>query len=897
VTTTTAGPVWHTLSAEAVLSTEEVDRDEGLSSAEVASRAEEHGPNTLATGKVEPRWRAFLRQYADPMQIVLMVAGVASFYPLKQLGTGLLLIVLTLLNAVLGLRQEGKAAAAVAALQKMMIIKAKVRRDGRLTEVPAEDLVPGDVVSLDAGDVVPADGRLLRTATLEIAESALTGESLPVSKGTAVVEAADTPLGDRTDMVYMNTNVTRGAGEFVVTATGMATEVGHISGMLQAGKAAKTPLTRQLDRLTQQILWIAVVALVVSMAINLARGNTFTAVFNAAVAFSISAIPTGLPAVVTTILSWGTQGLARAGAIMKQLRSTETLGSTSAINSDKTGTLTLNQMTAVRMAVVGRRYTVEGTGYSPHGHITRVAGHTEIPLDAFLMPMVLASDAVIRDGELIGDPTEGALVALAAKGGVDATATRQAYPRIAELPFDAAYKLMATFHRMTDESGVDVVRCFVKGAPDQLLARAATVHDADTGPVPLDGEARQRYLAENQSLGEQGLRVMATARKDLDPATFDPGADLLPLVEDLELLALIGIVDPPRPTAKASIATAKAAGIRIRMITGDHAVTAAAIARQLGIDGDVLTGAEFGAMSDDEALNRIGGIGVIARVTPEHKVRLVELLRRQGHIVAMTGDGVNDAPALKKADIGVAMGITGTEVTKEAAVMILTDDNFSTIVKAVELGRGLYDNLVKYVRYQMGTLFGFILSFVGASIFNILGGIPFLPLQTLWVNFTVGVIQSVGLGYGKPAAGLMQRNPRNPHQPILPRGLFVRLITVGLIMTIGTLGVISWAQQEHGDTVAHTMGLVTFSLFNLFFSITTKDETKTAFTLDTFADKPFAVATAISLATIILATTFNPLEALLKTNPLTLAQWLACMAVAVSIVVVSEIRKAILRRR
>ena len=311
--------------------------------------------------------------------------------------------------------------------------------------------------------------------------------------------------------------------------------------------------------------------------------------------------------------------------------------------------------------------------------------------------MVLASDAVLNGGELIGDPTEGALVALAAKGGVDATSTRQAYPRIAELPFDAAYKLMATFHRMRDEAGRDVVRCYVKGAPDQLLARAATVFDADAGPVAADGRFRELYQAENQRLGEQGLRVLATARKDLDPAAFDPAADLLPLVADLELLALVGIVDPPRPTAKASIATARSAGIKVRMITGDHAVTASAIAGQLGIDGRVITGAEFGAMSDDEVLSGIDEIGVIARVTPEHKVRLVDLLKRQGRIVAMIGDGVNDAPALKRADIGIAMGITGTEVTKEAAVMVLTDDNFSTIVKAVELGRGLYDNLVNGV--------------------------------------------------------------------------------------------------------------------------------------------------------------------------------------------------------
>jgi len=548
------------------------------------------------------------------------------------------------------------------------------------------------------------------------------------------------------------------------------------------------------------------------------------------------------------------------------------------------------------MAVVGRRYAIEGRGYSTEGQITRVAGQTEIPLDQVLLPMVLASDAVLGDGELIGDPTEGALVALAAKGGVDAASTRRAYPRIAELPFDAAYKLMATFHKMTSESGAEVVRCFVKGAPDQLLARAATVFDADAGPVPADGEFRELYLAENQRLGGQGLRVLATARKDFDPATFDPGADLLPLVSGLEMLALVGIVDPPRPTAKAAIATAKAAGIRVRMITGDHAVTAAAIAGQLGIDGKVITGAEFGAMTDDEALGAIDEIGVIARVTPEHKVRLVDMLKKRGQIVAMTGDGVNDAPALKRADIGIAMGITGTEVTKEAAVMILTDDNFSTIVKAVELGRGLYDNLVKYIRFQMGCLFGFIISFLGASIFNIAGGVPFLPLQTLWINFTTLLFQAIGLGYGKPAEGLMDRKPRRPDQPILPRALMVWLIIVGLVMGVGTLGVISWAEQAHTRPIAHTMGVVTFSLFALFFSIATKDERRTVFSLDTFSDKTFNIATGVSVLTLILATVFGPFEAFLKTTSLDLAQWLICTGVALSIIVVSEIRKAIRRR-
>ena len=889
------GLAWHTLSTDQVLQSEGVDGQRGLSSAEVAARARRSGPNELAAGKAEPRWHAFLRQYSDPMQIVLLAAGIGSLYPLKQLGTGVLLILLTLFNAVEGLQQEGKAAAAVAALQKTMIIKARVRRDGQLADIPAEQLVPGDIVSIEAGDVVPADGRLLNAATLEIDESALTGESLPASKGTELVKGTDTPLGDRADMVYMNTNVTRGAGEFVVTATGMATEVGHISGMLAEEQDVKTPLARQMDRLSGQILVVAGIALVVSMALNLARGQTFIAVFNAAVAFAIAAIPVGLPTVVTTILAWGTQQLAKAGAIMKRLASTETLGSTSAINSDKTGTLTLNQMTAVAMVAAGRRYAIEGKGYSTAGRITRVAGEADIGLDEFLMPMVLASDAVVRDGELIGDPTEGALVVLAAKGGIDAVSTRERYPRIAELPFDAAYKLMATFHTMKDASGHEVIRCFVKGAPDQLLARAATVVDADAGPAPADGEFRQRYLAENQRLGEQGLRVMATARKDFDPAAFDPRADLLPLVTGLELLAMVGIVDPPRPTAKASIATAKKAGIRVRMITGDHAVTAAAVAGQLGIDGAVLTGAQFGGMSDQEALSKIEDVGVIARVSPEHKVRLVDVLRKQGQIVAMTGDGVNDAPAVKKADIGIAMG-TGTEVTQEAAVMILTDDNFSTIIKAVELGRGLYDNLARYIRFQMGGLFGYIATFLGASIFNIAEGIPLLPLQTLWVSFTMLSIQSVGLGYSKPAAGLMDRPPLPPSRPILTRGILAWLAFVGLLMAIGTLSVISWADQAHGLAVARTTGMVTFALFTLFFSIESKDERDSAFSLDTFSDKTFRITTGGSFVLLVLSTVLGIFHTVMKTVTLDVRQWLICTAAALSVVAVAEIRKAILRR-
>src|SRR4051794_27176441 len=523
----TTAPTWHLLTAERAVHELDVQPEEGLSTGEAAQRLQRYGPNRFAEAKTEPRWRAFLRQYRDPMQIVLLGAGIISIYPVKQPGTGIMILLLTLLNAVLGLNQEGKAAAAVAALQKMMIVKARVRRDGALAQLPAEQLVPGDVVAIEAGDVVPADGRLLAAATLEVAEAALTGESLPVGKGTEPVEAVDAALGDRSDMVYMNTNVTRGAGEFLVTSTGMGTEVGHISGMLQHQDESKSPLTVQLEKLTKQLVTIAGLALVASVALNMLRGQSFTEVFTVAVAFAIAAIPTGLPAVVTTILARGTRLLADANAIVKRLRSTETLGATSAICSDKTGTLTLNQMTAIELTIPGRRYKVSGSGYSTEGQIKHAGGEPPVPLEPFMFPLALACDAVLTEtGEMIGDPTEGALVVLAEKGGLDLELTRKRYPRVAELPFDTAYKLMATFHRMIDEAGHDVIRCFVKGAPDQLLARASLHLDPTLTPSVVDEEFTARYLEENERLAKQGLRVIATARRDFDPAGFDPDEDL-----------------------------------------------------------------------------------------------------------------------------------------------------------------------------------------------------------------------------------------------------------------------------------------------------------------------------------------------------------------------------------
>jgi Ca2+-transporting ATPase len=892
---TTAGPAWHTLSVSDALQHEEVDLSKGLSQAEAESRLQKFGPNAFAAAKKEPGWRAFLRQFRDPMQIVLLVAGAVSWIAIHQPGTAIVLFGLAIFNAVLALRQEGKAEASVTALQQMLLVKTRVRRGGEPLQIPADQVVPGDIVLVEAGDRVPADGRLISAATLEIDESALTGESAPVPKETAPVSKVDTPLGDRVDMAYMNTNVTRGSGEILVTATGMSTEVGHISGMLQATVLEETPLTKQLNTLTGQIIVIAGIALAISIAIGYARGVPIDTLFLTGVAFAIAAIPTGLPAVVTLLLATGTTALAAVGAIVKRLRAVETLGATSAINSDKTGTLTLNQMTAAEMATFGQRYTVTGSGYGTDGQIMRVGGQPNPDLEPYLLPMALASDAVAKDGALVGDPTEGALVVLAAKGGIDAQTTRQEYPRVATLPFDAAYKLMATFHRMKDESGRDVIRCFVKGAPDQLLARATLGLGADQRLLPVD-EIREKYLGYNESLGKQGLRVMAIARKDFAPASFDANADLLPLISDLTLLALVGIVDPPRPEAKAAIAKAQAAGIRVRMITGDHAVTAAAIASQLGIPGRAITGAEFGALSDEEALRQIGEIGVIARVAPEDKVRLVKILKKAGNIVAMTGDGVNDAPALKTADIGVAMGITGTDVSKEAAVMILTDDNFATIIRAVEQGRALYGNLTKFIHFQMGTLFGFILTFLGAALFNILGGIPFLPLQTLWINFTVTAFEAIGLGMGAPEPGLMEKPPRPANDQIMPLRLGARLAGVGFVRAAVTLAVMAYVAGSQGDVVARSMGLTVFSLAAIFAALETNDELGSVFSRKTIENTKLMQLSGLSLLATFIVVQFDFMQRIFDTAALSANQWLICLALASVVLWVMEIMK-IFRRR
>ncbi|MGH9259116.1 MAG: cation-translocating P-type ATPase, partial [Acidimicrobiales bacterium] len=649
-----------------------------------------------------------------------------------------------------------------------------------------------------------------------------------------------------------------------------------------------------LTRVLGIIAWTAVAFIVV---VGLFRDMPIEDVLLLGTAMAISAIPTGLPTFVQAMLSYGAKQLAEAKAVVKNLTDVETLGATSAINTDKTGTLTMNQMMVSTIYSAGSWFTVDGEGYRKSGAIRSVAGKPVPDFTRLAYGLVLDSDATVSDdGAVVGDPTEAALVVLAAKLGVDADQTRRAYPRLAEVPFDSEYKFMATFHEMEDR-GRQVVRCFVKGAPDVLLARSTHYLDEDGSSLPpLGDEAHDRVLAENDRMAGEGHRVLAVARRHFDPASFDRRGDLLALISDLELLALVGIVDPPRKEAKDAISLCKDAGIRVRMITGDHATTAGAIAGQLGIEGRALTGAEFAALGDDELHAQVGDIGVVARVAPEDKVRLVSILKEQGNIVAMTGDGVNDAPALARADIGVAMGITGTEVTKDAAEMILTDDNFATIVTAVEGGRGLYDNLMKYIRVQMIMLAGFILTFVGAGIFTIADGTPLLPLQILWINFAVDVLLAVGLGFDAPTPGLMQRRPRSPDEPVIARDLGVRLGVAGLLIAIGTLAVVSWGEDRYGLAVATTMGLVTTSLLHVAAALEWRDPRESVFRRETVANGRFNLLMLAAIALTLLVTTVPLLQRIFDTADLGGHQWRACLVAVAAYVALTEVGKFVLRR-
>ncbi|MPZ78904.1 MAG: HAD-IC family P-type ATPase [Actinophytocola sp.] len=899
-TETTPTP-WHALPADAAAREFEVDPRLGLSTAQAAGRMRQHGANRLDDAPREPPWRAFLRQFQDLLILLLLAAAVVSLAVTREWETPAVIALVVLLNATIGFVQESRAEASRDALRRMLGTTATVRRDRRIVRLDAAELVPGDVIVVEAGDRIPADGRLLSTASLELQESSLTGEAQPVGKSAAADVDEAAPLGDRATAVFMNTMVTRGRGEAVVTATGMATEIGRIAGMLHEAKAGPTPLQRQIDSLGRTLAAVAGAVIVVVFVLGIVRGQDFGPLFVSAVSLAVAAIPEGLPAVVAFTLAMGAGRLARRGAIVKRLASVETLGSTSQICTDKTGTLTLNQMTAREILLAGRRFTVSGQGYTTDGRIRTTDGSgPPATLNDALIAVALCSDVVLRDGEVIGDPTEGALVVLAEKGGIDVAALRKERPRVLEIPFDADHKFMATFHRWTDSRGRDVIRCFVKGAPDVLSARADR-YLGDEAILPFDDAARRRYEQANATLAEQGMRVIAVGVEDVPVDGFDTTGDPKDLLDRVVVVALVGIVDPPRPQARQAIAQCRDAGVRVRMITGDHAVTAAAIAGELGIPGAAVSGADLDRVDDADLARRLDDIGVIARVSPAHKIRIVTALQARGDVVAMTGDGVNDAPALRKADIGVAMGVTGTEVTKDAATMILTDDNFATIVGAVREGRGIYDNIVKFTRFQVSTAFGFVLTFLIASMTGLAGGAPFTALQILFVNLVMDGPPAMSLGVDPVSPDAMRRPPRPAGERILTRQRLVRIVLAGLVMAAGTLAVLLWAPgpEPHlgTPTVAGTMAFVTFVFFQVFNLLNVRDGTRSIVSRETLHNPSAFLATAVVTVLLTFAVEMDALHRFFTTTDLTSGQWLTCAAVGSTILWIGELVKIVLRAR
>src|SRR5580704_12545040 len=694
---------WYTLSADDAAAQLGVAPDRGLDTEQAARLLAEYGPNELPTEPPPSVWVVGRAQLANPMNSMLLIVCGASF-AIAQWATAVVLLGLVVFNVVMGTSQELKARASVEALAQLQVPRARVRRSGQVEELESTGLVPGDIVLLEAGDVVPADGRILTSATLEVQEASLTGESAPISKDRIALPEGETALGDRTNMVFQNTQVTRGAATFVVTATGLATEMGKIAGLVTATKRSRSPLQRELDGMTKVFGTIAFAAVAVIAIFGIVRGQDSTTLVLLCISTAIASIPTGLPTFVQAMLSSGAQRLVEAKAVVKSLSDVETLGGTTVINSDKTGTLTLNAMTATTMLAGGDWFKIEGPGYQKTGAILGVAGGEEPDFHRLALGLTLCTDATVADdGSIIGDPTEAAFVVLAAKMGADAAETREALSRRAEVPFDSEYKFMATFHDCPEWLAGGILQQphfeSVKGAPDVVVQRCgrALWHGQQ---VPM-ATVREEILAANRQLSERGLRVLAFAARDLDDGAMSAAlADPMAAVTDLVLVALVGIVDPLRAEAKRAVHTALDAGIDVRMITGDHTVTARAIADELGLGPGVITGTELQHLTDDDVLARLPRLHVFGRVAPEDKLRLAKLMQQAGHVVAMTGDAVNDAAALKQADIGVAMG-SGSEVTQQAAKIVLTDDNFATLVCAVDLGRDIYRRITSYVRLQL----------------------------------------------------------------------------------------------------------------------------------------------------------------------------------------------------
>jgi Ca2+-transporting ATPase len=859
-------------------------REDGLTHPEAAARLAAHGPNRLAAPPRRSAWRRFADQFRSVLVGLLAAAAVVAWL-LGDVQDPIVIGVVLVLNAGLGFVQEGRAERAMRALAGMVVARARVRRDGAVHEIPATEVVPGDVVLLEAGDRVPADGRVLLAASLAVDESMLTGESVPAPKSTEPV-ASDAPLAERSDALFMNTVVVRGRAELLVTATGMATEIGRIAGLLADEQDRSTPLDRQLHRVGTRLAMVAAVAVAVVFTLELVRGDSFSDALLESVALAVAAVPEGLPAVVTLTLALGVRRLAAHNAIVKRLSSVETLGSTTVICSDKTGTLTLNEMTSTEIVQGDRVYRVHGRGYdATAGGIEGI--ETAPPaLRAALEVAVLCNDAVVRDAKLIGDPTEGALVVLAEKGGVPVDHVRADRSRRAELPFDSAAKFMATRHPFDERN--DIVG--VKGAPEIVLDRCREIVRGDGSVAPLDAAARDAVAAHQQALAAEGRRVLAVASRVV-PA--DSPLATLPAVDDLRLDALVAIVDPPREEAREAIARCGHAGIAVKMITGDHADTATAVARELGLAGRTVTGADLDAMSDEDLDAEIDDIGVCARVSPEHKVRIVRALRDRGHVVAMTGDGVNDAAALRAADIGVAMGITGTEVTKEAADLVLTDDDFGTIVRAVRHGRSIYDNIVTFVRFQLATNVAAILTIVGAGLLGLPS--PFTPLQVLFVNLIADGPPAMALALDPPQPGVMHRRPHGLGAPILSASRLVRLLFLGAVMAVGTLTVLAVTDARADTDVAATMAFTVFVSYQLWNTLNARAERSSALRRSSLRNwRLWAALGAVALVQVAVVQV-SSLRDLFDTVPLDATQWAICALAGATVVAAEEVRKVLAR--
>jgi Ca2+-transporting ATPase len=899
----------------------------GLSEAESRRRLARYGRNELEAEAPRPAWRKFLDQFASVLVLLLIAAAAISGGLWLYEGRGgfpyeaITILVIVILNAFMGYIQEARAERAAAALRDMSAARANVVRDGRRQSIPAADLVPGDIILVEEGDTIPADARLIQSAALQTAEAALTGESVPVTKDTAPV-ADDAALGDRHNMLFSGTIAVYGHGCAVVTTTGMRTEMGRIAGLLEKAPSEATPLQKELDRvgrvLAVTVVIIAMVMIGTIFLVSDVRGvSEFFDILILGVALAVAAVPEGLPAVVTAVLSLGVQRMAKKNAIIRRLSAVETLGSATVIASDKTGTLTRNEMTVRRVVTASGCTNLSGSGYVPEGDIDFAAGETDRSALQFELSRALtaadrANNAILqeRDGAWVvhGDPTEGALIVAARKAGLSAEALDARFARIGEVPFSSERKLMSTVHTDAERSERRVV--LTKGAPDILLVHCS--HElVGQDAVPLTDARRAEIMDGNEALAGEALRTLGVAFRSLPPddETFDEHVEY-----ELVFLGLIGMIDPPRREAREAVALARGAGIRSIMITGDHPKTAAIIAAELGIGSGsrAVTGAELQAMPDGELDRTVGEVSVYARVNPEHKLRIVAALQRAGHTVAMTGDGVNDAPALKAADIGVAMGITGTDVSKEAADMVLADDNFATIVAAVEEGRAIFLNIRKFLRYLLSSNVGEVMTmFFGVLLAGTLGlsaadgggGIvfPLLATQILWINLVTDGAPALAVGVDPADRDVMKRPPRPHGEGVLTRRMWGGIFFVGIIMAVGTLFVLDASLPggliEGSGSVdyARTMAFTTLVLFQLFNVFNARSDVRSAFS-GLFSNGWLWAAVGFSLLLHVFVVYTPFLQEAFSTVTLSAWDWLFCAVVSSSVLWLRELSKIATRR-